>query len=94
MANQRFEVAVAYTQSAQDVHKSSWHEVSASDAEDAARIHAEDFDSARDYTIVRGKPRHFWVRDNDGKITRWEVSGEAEPVYYATEVTTVSASSP
>lgn len=48
---------------------------------------ASEYDSNGDYTIVSGKEAEVWVRDEDGNVTKWDVTGEAEPVYYAHEKT-------
>lgn len=65
-----------------------WVEIRAFDAEAAAEKWAEREDQNGDYLIVgqRSTPT-VEVRDGTGEITRWQVSGEAVPAYYAKAVT-------
>lgn len=60
-----------------------WHEVYAVDAEAAAELCAEQFDSGGDYTIIRNGSGEIWTRDEDGTIEKWDIEAEAVPSYNA-----------
>lgn len=64
-----------------------WVEIRAVDPEQAAEKWAESEDQNGDYLIVaqRSKPT-VDVRSTTGEVTRWQVSGEAVPQYYAQSV--------
>lgn len=62
-----------------------WHKVYASDAEEAAELCAERFDSEGDYTIIRNGSGEIWTRDEDGTIQKWDIEAEAVPSYNARE---------
>lgn len=55
-------------------------------AENAAQLWAKEDDERGDYTIVSGSAARLRLTDQDGKVTEWTVTGEAEPVYYAAEI--------
>lgn len=59
------------------------HYVYAYDAEAAAEKCAEEFDCGGDYTIIRNGSGEIWTRDEDGKVEKWEIVAESEPVYSA-----------
>ena len=60
--------------------------VRALDAEDAAEKWAERDDSDGDYTIVGGSSVEVICISSAGVQTRWRVSGETVPQYYAREL--------
>ena len=64
-----------------------WREIRAIDAETAAEKWAEREDSeSAEYSIVGGRETPVVnVRGPDGSVTRWIISGEAVPKYYASE---------
>lgn len=51
--------------------------------DDAAEKYADESDCEGDYTIIRGSPATILVRDSQGNVTHWEVSGESVPSYTA-----------
>ncbi len=63
-------------------------EIRASDAENAAKRWARDFDSNGDYDIVRGAEYvvHVGTLDEDEKVQKFTVRGETVPEYYAEAV--------
>lgn len=63
-----------------------WEEVRAAAPEYAAETWADRSDSDGDYGIISGSEVTLDVRDADGVITKWKVTGEAVPQYTATEV--------
>lgn len=73
------------------VHDDDWEEVYGRDAEDIVQAWAQRYDSDGDYTIVRGGEEEVWVRDGDGNVTRWKVTGESVPSYHATQIPADSA---
>lgn len=70
-----------------DEDDGDWTPIRAIDAEEAAETWAErsDADSA-EYHILSGYEPTVTVRDEDGNVTRWRVSGESEPQYRAKEI--------
>jgi hypothetical protein len=60
-----------------------WGVVQAHDAWLAAKAGADQYDSEDRLMVRSGAVHLFEVRDEDGKITRWIVHGEACPMYYA-----------
>ena len=55
----------------------------ARDPESAAEKWADQHDCEGDYTIIRGTEAVVSVRDEQGNVTRWIVSGESVPEYTA-----------
>lgn len=62
-----------------------WVSIRARDHESAAEKFGELFDNG-DYTILNGSTETVSIRDSDGVIKRFTVSGEAVPQYYAREI--------
>ena len=60
-----------------------WVNVFASDAKEAVEKWAEEEDCSGDYRIVGGQPAVVIVRGPDGSETKFRVSGEMVPEYYA-----------
>ncbi|UKM31213.1 hypothetical protein CrLKS3_g31 [Cylindrospermopsis phage Cr-LKS3] len=59
-------------------------EFQAVDEEEAAESFAKWRDSwTAEYSIVSGSPAVVCVKNEDGEISRFEVAGELEPVYFA-----------
>ena len=73
-----------------------WLEYHARSAEHAARKWADSYDcDTAEYSIVGGRYEPVvMVRDEDGKISRFRVSGEAVPSYTARAVTAESRERP
>lgn len=64
-----------------------WVQIRAIDAETAAEKWAERDDQDGDYLIVGQRSTPIVdVRSPTGEVTRWQVSGEAVPKYYAKSV--------
>jgi hypothetical protein len=80
---QRFEASVPWRG---HVEESSWTEVWAYDADDAAEKHAQTRDSEGEYSILRNGSTEIWVRDADGAITRWHIEAESVPTYRASAI--------
>lgn len=76
-----FEVGEPFKGEVQD-----WREIYSKEAECAAEKYADVSDAEGDYTIIRGSDAEVWVRDCSGTITKWQVSGESVPKYYAVEI--------
>jgi hypothetical protein len=71
------------------VDDAEWTTVWGKDPESIVEAWAERYDSNGDYTIVSGSPQEVWIRDardDDVKITKWEVTGESVPEYHATQL--------
>jgi len=55
--------------------------------EEAAEKWAEELDSDGDYPIISsGKPTEVLITNSEGETKKFEVIGEAEPQYTATEI--------
>jgi hypothetical protein len=52
----------------------------------AAEEFAEAYDLGADYSIVEGTNITVCVKSPDGNVSKFEVSGEATPTYYATKL--------
>jgi hypothetical protein len=66
-----------------------WQNVRARGAEAAAEKFAEEYDIYNEYNILRQGDRCeeiAEVRDGEGAITRWRITAESLPHYYANEV--------
>jgi hypothetical protein len=81
---QRFEVAIPWKDSVNDV---DWSEVYATEAEYAAEKYAERSDCEGDYTIIRNGEGDVWVRDSEGVVTKWHIEAESVPTYSASQRT-------
>ena len=67
--------------------ESDAYKVFAADEQSAAEKWAEDDDcNSADYSIVGGDEAEVFVKSPDGTITKFQVSGEATPQYYAREI--------
>lgn len=60
-----------------------WHEVFATDAEEAAEKCAERFDCEGDYTIIRNGGGEIWTKDAEDKLLKWTIEAESVPQYSA-----------
>lgn len=69
-----------------DEDESEARRVHAFDADDAATTWAQEYDSDGEYPIVQGEVVEVHVRDGDGTLTRWSVSGEYDPSYSARDL--------
>ena len=69
----------------EDQNGDEWITLRAVDAEHAAEIWAEDEDdNSAEYSIVSGKYEPVvFVRDQDGVVTKFKVTGESVPRYNA-----------
>lgn len=74
----RFECGEPFKDQVED-----WHEVYATDAQEAAEKCAERFDCEGDYTIIRHGSGELWTRNEDGEIEKWFIEAESVPTYRA-----------
>lgn len=79
----RFEIAQAWKGKVDD---GDWDETYGKEPQYLVERWAQRHDSNGDYTIVGGSEAEVWVRDEDGKVTKWTVYGEAVPEYHAREM--------
>lgn len=63
-------------------------------AQDVAELYAGKHDEACDGDIVKGGELVVHVRSPEGELTRWEVTGEWDPVYFARELDPLADTEP